>query len=84
MANTKNKKGSAKVAHPGRKANKIARYYLDVYPKRKIRHMLVNNGMTFTKAWVTRFNAWIYFVPIAKKMGFNLQEQDSTLRKEAP
>ncbi len=66
------KKGASKVRHLGRSKSKIERYYASIYPKRKLRHILLNNGVAAAKAWADKYTAQSFLPAVAKKLGINL------------
>lgn len=54
MGQEHGRKGAAKVKHLGRRKAQIARYYERVYAKRKLRHLLLNNGVAAAQSWADK------------------------------
>ena len=56
MGQEHGRKGAAKVKHLGRRKAQIQRYYEKVYAKRKLRHLLLNNGVAAARSWADKRN----------------------------
>jgi len=69
MAEGKPKKGAHKVRNLGRRKAQIRAYYDKVYAKRKLRHLLQNNGIPAARSWADKHNELVAFHRAAAELG---------------
>ena len=63
----KPKRGAAKVRHLGRRKAQIARYYDYTYPRRKLLHILKNNGLDAARSWAAKHGVTAILTALAKQ-----------------
>ncbi len=68
----KPKKGAAKVRHLGRRKAQIQKYYERVWAKRKLRHLLKNNGVAAARSWADKRGEQVALRRAADEMGIEI------------
>lgn len=68
------RKGAPKVKHLGRSGPRTQRYlenyYTRVYPRRKLRRILRNNGLQAARKWAREWHHDAIFHEVASKLGY--------------